>query len=152
MRERGQGRERGQEIWQITLGPGFVCVSVQECAKHGLFVLPARKGEISALPPGRNEEAFGKAAAEGKPEGVHSFTSFADPLALSWKEPFAAWVLPLPLCLPGTAQPSPAPPWVCSGASRRGQQGIQASPSLGSPRLAFPQHFTHSSSPKRNVP
>lgn len=70
----------------------------------------------------------------------------------SWKEPFTAWVLPLPLCLPGTTQPSPAPPRVCSGASQRGQQGIQASPSLGSPRLAFPQHFTHSSSPKRNVP
>lgn len=83
MRERGRGRERGEEIWQITWRPGFVCVLVQECVRHGdLFILPARKGEISALPPGRNEEAFGKAAAEGKPKGVHSFTSFADPLAL----------------------------------------------------------------------
>lgn len=146
---------------QITQEPLFVCGCAHVCVKHGSamwsqFGLHGRgRFLLSHLDGKRKHLQRSRDAKAG------SFTLFADPLAPSQKEPFAAGGMSQPhlvSSVPVSAKqsqfhPSLAPPWVHSQAiPDRAGSGSQASPSFGSPRLAFPQRFNHSFSPKRNVP
>lgn len=122
-----------------------------------VFILLAWKGMIFALPPGRRKETFTKKQLQGcQGRFIHSFCrSFCTLVEAT----FSAGILPHPYLVPSAPVPArqrrslAASSLVRTEASPDGAgSGSQASPSFGSPRLAFPQQFNHSSSPERNVP
>lgn len=144
--------------------PLCVCVCVYVHTRVLSTTLPwnlrsvCAEGEDLRSPTWKERGDTYKEAAAGMARQAHSLflQIFRHPCRkniLQQRSCLIPTLLPLSLCVPGTDNPSLAPPWVCSQASLDGAKlGSQASPSFGSPRLAFPQQFNHSSSPKRNVP
>lgn len=149
--------EEELETCQITQEPLFVCGYAHVCVKYSSamwswFGLHGRRRFLLSHLHGKR-----KHLQRSKDAKAGSYTLFTDPLAPSQKEPFAAGaclnpiLFPLSLWLPSRALA--APPWVHSQTfPDRAGSGSQASPSFGSPRLAFPQQFNHSFSPQWNVP
>lgn len=130
----------------------YTCVlsTALPCSLHSVCM----EGEDLCSPTWKERGDIYKVATAGIPRGVHSlFLQFLwHPRRRNLSQQ-GSCLFPLPLCLPGRTDPSLALLWVCSQASPgRARLGSQASPSFGSPRLAFPQQFNHSSSPERNVP
>lgn len=140
----------------------FVCVYVHTCVLSTALPCSLRsvcmEGEDLCSPTWKERRDIYKEAIAGMLRQVHLLF-----LQLLWHPRRRSLLqqgsclfptlFPLSLCLPGRVDPSLAPLWLRSQASPdRAGWGRQASPSFGSPRLAFPQQFNHSFSPKRNVP
>lgn len=130
------------------------------CDKHGSatqppFCLHGRGRSLLSHQKGRGH--IKKETTAGMPEQIHSLC-----LQILWHS--GRWNLlqqgscliptlfPLTLCLPGRADPSLAPPWVCSQACPDGDQEARPLPALAAQRWPFPSNSTIPPLPNRTCP